>query len=119
MLKTKQRLRNLKKLSTWRRKKQLENWLETKESKAVGFKESEGGESVGHQSGKRIIKLLNMKSDDYTADDLKHAQKVVGYVHRHLAQKPDGDITETNWRYSLMNWGHDPKYILGRIPRAR
>ena len=34
--------------------------------------------------------------------------KVVGYVHRHLAQRPDGDVTETTWRYSLMNWGHDP-----------
>ncbi len=34
--------------------------------------------------------------------------KVVGYVHRHLAQRPEGDIEETPWRYSLMNWGHDP-----------
>jgi hypothetical protein len=29
-------------------------------------------------------------------------------VHRHLAQRPEGDVRETNWRYSLMNWGHDP-----------
>ena len=35
-------------------------------------------------------------------------RKVVGYVHRHLAQRPKGDVTETKWRYSLMNWGHDP-----------
>lgn len=83
--------------------KQLEDWLEKKESKEVGFKESEGGESVGHQSGKRIVKLLGKKQDEYTDDDIKHARKVVGYVHRHLAQKPDGDVTETNWRYSLMN----------------
>ena len=34
--------------------------------------------------------------------------KVVGYVHRHLAQRPKGDVAETPWRYSLMNWGHDP-----------
>jgi hypothetical protein len=34
--------------------------------------------------------------------------KVVGYVHRHLAQRPSGDVTDTAWRYSLMNWGHDP-----------
>lgn len=25
---------------------------------------------------------------------------VVGYIHRHLAQRPDGDVTETTWRYS-------------------
>ena len=35
-------------------------------------------------------------------------QKVVSYVHRHLAQHPAGDVEETHWRYSLMNWGHDP-----------
>ena len=35
-------------------------------------------------------------------------KKVVGDVHRHSAQRPDGDVTETKWRYSLMNWGNDP-----------
>ena len=35
-------------------------------------------------------------------------RKVVGYVKRHSAQRPDGDVTDTPWRYSLMNWGHDP-----------
>lgn len=88
--------------------KKIEDWLQTEESKKVGFKEDDGSESVGHQSGKHIIKILGKKQADYTADDIKHVHKVVGYVHRHLAQKPDGDITETNWRYSLMNWGHDP-----------
>jgi hypothetical protein len=27
---------------------------------------------------------------------------------RHLAQRPSGDVSESAWRYSLMNWGHDP-----------
>lgn len=88
--------------------KKLEDWLATEESKRVGFKETDGSESVGHKSGKRIIELLEKNQKDYSDDDLKHIHKVVGYVHRHLAQKPDGDIKETNWRYSLMNWGHDP-----------
>ena len=87
---------------------QIEKWLATKESKEVGFKENDKGESVGHKSGKRIIEILDKKQSDYTAEDLKHIHKVVGYIHRHLAQRPDGDIKETNWRYSLMNWGHDP-----------
>ena len=88
--------------------RQIEKWLDTKESKEVGFKEDDKGESVGHKSGKRIIEILDKSQADYSAEDLKHIHKVVGYVHRHLAQKPAGDITETNWRYSLMNWGHDP-----------
>ncbi|MDQ2746729.1 MAG: DUF3140 domain-containing protein [Acidobacteriota bacterium] len=88
--------------------KTLEKWLATADSKRVGDKEDGAGESVGHESGKKIIKILSKKQAEYTVDDLQHIHKVVGYVHRHLAQKPDGDITETNWRYSLMNWGHDP-----------
>ncbi len=88
--------------------KKLDEWLKTEDSKRVGYKDDEDGESVGHQSGKKIIKILGKKQAEYTAADLKHIHKVVGYVHRHLAQRPDGDVTETNWRYSLMNWGHDP-----------
>lgn len=34
-------------------------------------------------------------------------RKVVGYVRRHWAQQPENIVT-SRWRYSLMNWGHDP-----------
>ena len=87
--------------------KELEDWLGTKESKSVG-QDSGDGESKGHKSGRRIVKILRKNQDDYTDDDFDHMQKVVGYVHRHRAQKPDGDVEESDWRYSLMNWGHDP-----------
>ena len=86
----------------------LTAWLKTAESKAVGSKTTEGSESVGHRSGKKIIVLLDKPAHEFTADDVAHARKVVGFIHRHLAQPPAGDITETDWRYSLMNWGHDP-----------
>ncbi|WP_414620943.1 DUF3140 domain-containing protein [Calothrix sp. CCY 0018] len=88
--------------------KQLESWLQTEESKSVGQKDDGDDESIGHKSGKRIIDILQKKKDDYTDDDVSHMRKVVSYVHRHSAQKPDGDIEDTPWRYSLMNWGHDP-----------
>ncbi|WDF33872.1 DUF3140 domain-containing protein [Arthrobacter agilis] len=88
---------------------QLTSWLDTEESRSVGQKESDAGESVGHRSGKRIIEILGTKRDDLTADDVSHMHKVVGYVHRHLAQEPSKeDIESSRWRYSLMNWGHDP-----------
>ena len=88
--------------------KKLEKWLETEESKKVGDKNDGTGESVGHGFGKKIVKILNEDQFDYTADDLKYIHKIVGYVHRHSVQRPDGDITKTNWRYSLMNWGQAP-----------
>lgn len=87
--------------------KELESWLATDESKSVGQKD-DGGESTGHESGRRIVELLHAKKSSLTEQDYAHMRKVVGYVHRHLAQRPSGDIRETRWRYSLMNWGHDP-----------
>ncbi|MFC8492029.1 DUF3140 domain-containing protein [Streptomyces sp. NPDC057235] len=85
----------------------LEKWLETEESKKVG-QSKDGGESVGHASGRRIVDLLRTKKGDFDDDDIAHMRKVTGYVHRHLKQRPKGDVTNTPWRYSLMNWGHDP-----------
>ena len=87
---------------------ELEKWLRSDESKQVGQKPSAGEESVGHDSGRKIVKLLGKKKAELTDADEAHMRKVVGYVHRHAAQRPHGDVSETRWRYSLMNWGHDP-----------
>jgi hypothetical protein len=87
---------------------ELERWLEGEASRAVGQKDGPGAESVGHASGRRIVGLLRTPQAEYTADDFAHMRKVTGYIHRHLAQRPGGDITDTPWRHSLMNWGHDP-----------
>lgn len=86
---------------------EIKQWLKTKESNSVGQKDK-NGKIKGRKSGKKIIKILNKDSSDYKKKDFKHMKKVVGYVHRHMAQKPSGDIQETPWRYSLMNWGCDP-----------
>lgn len=100
-------LKEFKKLVNMSEKK-LDSWLKTEESRDVGFKEGNQSESVGHKSGRKIVQLLDKRSEEMTAPDLKHVHKVVGYIKRHLAQRPDGDVSETRWRYSLMNWGHDP-----------
>lgn len=86
---------------------ELERWLETDESRSVGDASADG-ESVGHRSGRRIVEILRTRKDELSDADLAHMRKVVGYIHRHLAQRPSGDVAETPWRYSLMNWGHDP-----------
>ncbi len=86
---------------------ELEDWLETDESMSVGDTGGDG-ESTGHASGRRIVEIKRANVDELTDDDHAHMRKVVGYVHRHLSQRPDGDVSNTAWRYSLMNWGHDP-----------
>ena len=86
---------------------ELEDWLETEESKSVG--DSGSGESTGHKSGRRIVKIKRTSKDDLTDDQWDHMATVVGYIKRHLSQGgPKDDVKDSKWRYSLMNWGHDP-----------
>ena len=86
---------------------ELERWLKTEESKSVG-QDSGDGESIGHKSGEHIIRILHKKKADITPDDEAHMHKVHSYVSRHSAQRPHGDVEHSRWRYSLLNWGHDP-----------
>jgi hypothetical protein len=73
-------------------RKELEDWLQTDESKSVGQGE---GESKGHESGRRIVGLLEKNKSDCTDEDVDHMRRVVGYVHRHQAQKPSGEVEDS------------------------
>lgn len=88
--------------------KELEDWLKTENSKSVG-QGADAGESTGHESGRMIVAIKHKKQAELTGDDYSQMKRVVSYVHRHLAQRPKGDVTDTPWRFSLMNWGHDPE----------
>ncbi len=89
--------------------KELEDWLATDESQGVGWGKDDGGESVGHESGRRIVAIKRKKQAELDDDDYQHMRKVVGYVRRHMKQGgPAEDKEHSRWRYSLMNWGHDP-----------
>lgn len=93
----------------------LRTWLASEDSRSVGMT-PEGEKvtsadqkgSVGHHMGERILEILARKKADRDAQDVADMRKVVGYIHRHAKQRPKGDVTETRWRKSLMNWGHDP-----------
>lgn len=85
--------------------RELTAWLETGESRSVG-QDYGDGESIGRKSGKRIVVILRKKSA--TADDIKHMRRVVSFIRRHAGQGPRRNVATSRWRYSLMNWGHDP-----------
>lgn len=86
---------------------ELEQWLQTEESRSVG--DSDDGESTGHKSGRRIVTIKRTDKDELSDDQWNHMATVVGYVKRHKSQGgPAEDVETSNWRYSLMNWGHDP-----------
>jgi hypothetical protein len=88
--------------------REIEAWLETAESKSVGQVKRGETESVGRQSARKIVAILKRNRAGWQEADYAHMRKVAGFIKRHLAQRPGGDIAQTRWRYSLMNWGHDP-----------
>lgn len=95
---------------------ELRDWLNCAESKVVGWKGASGtlDESVGHASGRRIVEILEKDPATLSNDDYMHMRKTVGFIRRHSAQEPSNPVS-SRWRYSLMNWGHDPlkSYGLG------
>ncbi|UKZ50098.1 hypothetical protein TrVGV298_004354 [Trichoderma virens] len=100
--------------------KELKEWLKGDDSTSAGqAKEDGNGESIGHDSGRKIVEILESNPDKdpekYTDDDVSHMRKVVSYCKRHLAQeekannaKPVEEVKKTKSYASLKNWGHDP-----------
>ncbi|PIA92827.1 hypothetical protein CB0940_04203 [Cercospora beticola] len=95
--------------------KDLQDWLGSEESTGAGWDKDDGsGETIGHESGRKIVKILedNPKKDPekYSEDDIAHMRKVVAYCKRHLAQegKAKQDPNSKSAK-SLKNWGHDPQ----------
>jgi hypothetical protein len=86
---------------------EIEEWLETPESRSVGFRKPGDSESVGHRAGRRIAAILRGDPAELDDEDYRLMRKAVGFVRRHRAQEPANMVT-SRWRYSLMNWGHDP-----------
>ncbi|MEL6644878.1 MAG: DUF3140 domain-containing protein [Pseudomonadota bacterium] len=86
---------------------EIEDWLATDDSKSVGDRGDAA--STGRASGKRIVTIKRANKADLSDDQWDHMATVVGYIKRHCSQGgPDSDVETSNWRYSLMNWGHDP-----------
>ncbi|KAG5928600.1 hypothetical protein E4U53_002619 [Claviceps sorghi] len=107
---------------------ELEKWLKSSDSNSAGWsKDSEDGESVGHDSGRKIVEILKdnpqKNPDKYSDEQIDHMRKVVAYwadgtmircSKRHLAQesaanaeKSTEELKKTKSYASLKNWGHD------------
>ncbi|OQE23233.1 hypothetical protein PENSTE_c009G01840 [Penicillium steckii] len=91
---------------------ELRDWLKQEQSQEAGW-QGESGETVGHESGRKIIDILthNPKKDPskYRDSDIDHMRRVVAYNKRHLAQEEKAkQDTDSKSYKSLKNWGHDP-----------
>ena len=91
--------------------KELDEWLQTDESKDAGWHQEKGDESTGHMMGRKINDIRDKKKADLSDDDYGDMKKVVGYIARHTKQRPDksdDELKDMTWTHSLKNWGHDP-----------
>jgi len=92
----------------------LERWLKEESSESAGWSKDDGsGETIGHESGRKIIEILkkNPKKspDQYDEEDIAHMRRVVAYCKRHLAQEEKAKQNpDSRSARSLKNWGHDP-----------
>ncbi|ETS65425.1 hypothetical protein PaG_00159 [Moesziomyces aphidis] len=107
---------------------ELEKWLKSDDSTSSGWTNGNSdGETVGHNSGTKIVDILkrnpDKKDDKYTDDDLKHMRKVVSYNKRHLAQeehlkqKKSADELKQTKSYKSLKTAADPalRAFTGRL----
>ncbi|KAF2806872.1 uncharacterized protein BDZ99DRAFT_393653, partial [Mytilinidion resinicola] len=93
----------------------LKDWLGKDESTGAGWSKDDGsGETIGHESGRKIIKILEKNPekdpDGYDQEDIDHMRRVVAYCKRHLAQESTAKQNpDSKSAKSLKNWGHDPQ----------
>lgn len=79
---------------------ELAKWLDTEESRSVGWTRKGEQESVGHQSGRRIVEIQRKKTAELTDEDYAHMRKVSAMfiatrrraVRRATSGIPDGAI---------------------------
>jgi len=62
----------------------LGEWLNGRASAESGWQKNDGnGETVGHESGRRIVNILRKNPskdpDGYDEEDIQHMRKVVSY----------------------------------------
>ncbi|KAJ5758974.1 hypothetical protein N7520_006130 [Penicillium odoratum] len=90
---------------------ELRDWLNEEQSMSSGWT-NDSGETIGHESGQKIVQILEHNPDgnpsDYSDSEIDHMRRVVSYCKRHLAQEESVKRnTESKSYRSLKNWGHD------------
>lgn len=83
---------------------ELRAWLD---SIAAGH-EADGmhGEAGDRRCSRRILEVLERGGrPPRDAGQAQFLREVVGHIRRQLAQRPEGDTAQAQWRHSLVHWG--------------
>lgn len=78
---------------------EIERWMRSPEARSA----PDAGED------QRVLRLLQTPQDQLTDGDMGEMRLVIDRVREQLVLQPrPQDVAHSRWRYSLMNWGHDP-----------
>lgn len=94
--------------------KEQEHWLSQPES-SVGRPVQDQSKSAKHEGetdekrdARHLIEIRRKLRDELDDADYEYLRRVSKAIDGALTARPPGDIRESDWRYSLMNYGHDP-----------
>jgi hypothetical protein len=91
---------------------EIEKWLETKTSKAPAAESCQSEFVIEKRVSQKIIRMLLKRKVLLTKGDYECMEKVSHHIDKLYDQKPQENMLVSNWRYALMNLGHDPYKVL-------
>ena len=91
---------------------ELENWLETKTSRIPSQETRESELVIDKKFSRKLIKILLKRKVMLTKGEYEYMDTVVNHIKKLYNHKPAEDILTSDWRYALMNLGHDPLKVL-------
>jgi hypothetical protein len=91
---------------------EIENWLDTKTSKAPAEESCQSEFLIEKKVSQKIIRILLKRKVLLTKGDYECMEKVVHHIDQLYDHKPQENMLVSNWRYALMNLGHDPYKVL-------
>lgn len=86
---------------------EIAEWLATPEARTAGL----GDGSYTPEEGpvaQRIITVLDKREEQYDPDDIAFMREVLDALDALLRDRPPESEAISEWRYRLMNHGHDP-----------
>lgn len=91
---------------------EIEKWLETKTSKTPGEESCQSEFLIDKKTSLKIIRILLKRKVMLTKGDYDCMEKVSNHINKLYDHKPKDNMLVSNWRYALMNLGHDPYKVL-------
>ena len=91
---------------------ELEKLLETKTSRALPPETGEPGFDIDKKISRKLIKMLRKRKYMLTKGEYECMDKVINLINNLYCHKPTDNILTSQWRFALMNLGHDPVKVL-------